>query len=140
MAVRKRRAEGTPCTLENFEAWKARFEEEMAANKENDTEQDEKDESKAGGPKRIKKVGSVTVDRSDRMTGFEYFRSKATNLEALEAAAEAAETQEMEEEELDDDEENDEKQQLDVDEDLFEDDVDLDDLDFDDEDDDDVDI
>ena len=140
MAVRKRRAEGTPCNKENFEAWKARFEEEMA-NKENDDE----DEDGKGGPKKIKKQGSAAVDRSDRMTGFDYFRSKATNMEALEAAAEAAETQEMEPEELDDDDDDvdddENEKQLAVDEDLFEDDVDLDDLDFDDEDDDeDVDI
>lgn len=119
MAVRKRRSEGTPCTKENFEAWKIRFEAEMA--KEN--EQEETEDGKSG-PKRIKKQGSSTVDRSDRITGFEYFKSKATNMEALEAAAEAAEAQEM------DDEEEDEKQ-LDVDEELFADDVDLDDLDFD---------
>ena len=30
LEVRKRRAEGTPCTKENFEAWKAKFEAEMA--------------------------------------------------------------------------------------------------------------
>lgn len=139
MAVRKRRAEGTPCNKENFEAWKARFEEEMA-----DKENDDDEEDGKGGPKKIKKQGSASVDRSDRMTGFDYFRSKATNMEALEAAAEAAETQEMEPEELDDDDDDDDdenEKQLAVDEDLFEDDVDLDDLDFDDEDDDeDVDI
>ena len=123
MAVRKRRAEGQPCNKENFEAWKARFDAEKA----NEDEEDEKDETNKGGPKRVKKLGSATVDRSDRITGYEYFKSKATNMEALEAAAEAAEAQEM-----DDDEEDD-----DLDEDLFEDDVDLDDLDFDDDDDDD---
>eukprot|EP00977_Amphora_coffeiformis_P002832 scaffold528_cov165-Amphora_coffeaeformis.AAC.44 len=126
MAVRKRRAEGTPCNKENFDAWKARFEAEMA-NKLDDDDNDDND--KSGGPKRIKKHGSATVDRSDRITGYDYFKSKATNMEALEAAAEAAETQEMDDSEKDDDDE------LDVDEDLFEDDVDLDDLDFDDEDD-----
>lgn len=130
MEVRKRRAEGTPCNKENFEAWKARFEAEMREHNNDDEEDDGK-----GGPKKIKKQGS-TVDRSDRMTGFDYFRSKANNLEALEAAAEAAENQEMEEEE-DDDEDG---KKLDVDEELFEDDVDLDDLDFDDEEDEDVDI
>lgn len=126
MAVQKRRAEGTPCNKENFEAWKARFEAEMA--KKN--EEEENDDTNRGGPKRIKKHASATVDRSDRITGFEYFKTKATNMDALEAAAEAAGTQEMDE---DEEEENDGR--LDVDEELFEDDVDLDDLDFDDDDD-----
>ncbi len=31
MQVQKRRQEGTPCTKENFEAWKVKFEAEMAA-------------------------------------------------------------------------------------------------------------
>jgi len=31
MAVRKRRAEGTPCTAENFQLWKLKFDTEMAA-------------------------------------------------------------------------------------------------------------
>lgn len=138
MEVRRRRAEGTPCDKENFEAWKERFEEEMAS-QENDEEEDN-DEGK-GGSKKTKKQGSATVDKSDRMTGFEFFKSKATNMEALEAAAEAAETQEMEEDEEEDDEEEfeDNEKKLDVDVELFEDDVDLDDLDFD-EDEEDVDI
>ena len=130
MAVRKRRAEGTPCNKENFDAWKARFEAEMA-NKVDDDENDDNDK----GPKRIKKHGSATVDRSDRITGYEYFRTKATNMEALEAAAEAAEAQEMDDDEKDRNDNDDDE--LDVDEDLFEDDVDLDDLDFDDDEDDD---
>ena len=103
LAVRKRRAEGTPCTLENFEAWKAKFEAEMAE-KENQSEADVTDKKKK------------VEDKSGRQTGKEQFLSKATNLEALEAAAAQAE-------EEDDDNE--------IDEDLFEDDVDVDDLDFD---------
>jgi hypothetical protein len=131
MAVQKRRAEGTPCTLDNFEVWKARFEAEMA---EAAVAEDEKDETKAaGGAKRVKKLGSLVTDKSGRISGFDYFRSKAGSMEALEAAAEAAAEQEMEEGEEDED-------LPDVDEDLFEDDVDLDDLDFDSDEDEDVDI
>ena len=122
MAVRKRRAEGTPCNKENFDAWKARFDEEMAKLNEDE----ENDETKGAGSKKAKKQVS-SVDKGERITGFEYFKSKATNMEALEAAAEAAETQEME----DDEDEDENEKKLDVDEDLFEDDVDLDDLDFD---------
>jgi len=132
MAVRKRRAEGTPCDKENFDAWKARFEAEMA-NKTDDGDDNDDNDKSGGGPKRIKKHGSATVDRSDRITGYEYFKSRATNMEALEAAAEAAETQEWDDDEKYDNDDD----ELDVDEDLFEDDVDLDDLDFEDDDDDD---
>lgn len=126
MAVRKKRAEGTPCNKENFESWKARFDAEMAQ-KEN--EQDDNEDGKPG-QKRIKKQGSSTVDRSDRITGFDYFRSQKVNMDALERAAEEAERQEM-----DDDEEEEIEKPLDIDEDLFADDVDLDDLDFDSDDD-----
>jgi hypothetical protein len=130
MAVQKRRAEGTPCTREHFEIWKIRFEVEMA---EAAAAEDDKEETNtAGGAKRVKKQGSLVTDKSGRISGFDYFRSKAGSMEALEAAAEAAAEQEMEEGEEDED-------LPDVDEDLFEDDVDLDDLDFD-SDDDDVDI
>lgn len=132
MLINKRRAEGTPCNKENFEAWKARFEAEMA-----EAENEEDNDNGKPGSKKMKKQGS-TVDKSDRVTGFDYFRSKATNMEALEAAADAAENQEMDEEDDDDDDEDYEEEnnrQLDVDEELFEDDVDLDDLDFDDDDD-----
>jgi hypothetical protein len=89
--------------------------------------ENEEDDNEVGktGLKKIKKEGSSTVDRHDRITGFEYFRSQKTNMDALERAAEEAETQEM-----DEDEQEIEKP-LDVDEDLFAEDVDLDDLDFD---------
>ena len=110
LAVRQRRAEGTPCNKENFEAWNARFEAEVLAEKEEEE----------GGLVGDKNGG---VDKSGRITGKAFFSGKAGNLEALELAAEQAE--------MDEDEENLE----DLDEELFEDDVDLDDLDFDDDDD-----
>ena len=116
LAVRKRRAEGTPCTLENFLKWKADFEREQAA-----AAAAEKENAAASNKK---KDGKKEVDKTGRMTGYEYFSGKATNLEALEAAALQAENDEMEDEDID------------VDEELFEDDVDLDDLDFDDDEDD----
>lgn len=118
LAVRKRRAEGTPCTLENFLAWQERFDKEMA---EKEARDDENEDGKASRKKEKTKV----VDKSGRQTGAEFFSNKANNLEALEAAAEAAGNEPME----------------DLDEDLFDvDDEDLDDLDFDDEEEEDLDI
>ena len=111
LAVRKRREEGTPCTKENFETWKAAFEAEMEASAVTD------DEIDGPGKSSNKKAKSGSDDKAGRITGYQYFKNTANNLEALEAAAEAAEQQEI------------------IDEELFEDDVDLDDLDFDDDDD-----
>lgn len=114
MAVRKRRAEGTPCNRDSFEIWKSKFDQEMAAlaaaNLENA-------EEKSMAKKKI-----VKDEKADRKTGFEHFSDKTNNMEALEAAAEQAELDESAMEDLDD-----------VDEDLFDDDEDLDDLDFEDE-------
>lgn len=110
LAVAKRRAEGTPCNKENFEAWQAKFLLEMAAARDDNDE----DGNKSGKRKEAK---TKEVDKSGRMTGYELFSNKMVNLEALEAAAEEAELG------------------FEGDEDLFQDDVDLDDLDFDDEDD-----
>lgn len=104
LLVQQRRAEGTPCNKENFLAWKEKFEKEMAAEDEGNEEKKER----------------------SGMTGYDYFRNKVTNLEALEKEAEEAAG------EADEDEE-------DVDEALFEEDIDLDELDFD-EDDEDLDI
>lgn len=111
LTVRKRREEGTPCTKENFEKWKAEFDAEMWSHAVTDDEDDA----------RAKKGARKGDDKTGRITGFEYFRNTGNNLEALEAAEKEAEEAE-----------------IDVDEELFEDDVDLDDLDFE-EDDDDVD-
>lgn len=112
LEVRKRREEGTPCNMENFLAWRARFEAEMAAEKENEVE--DTDAIKKSNKKK-------EVDKTGRITGRQHFADQSTNLEALEAAAEQAERDP--DEDLDD-----------VDEELFDDDVDLDDLDFDSED------
>eukprot|EP00549_Striatella_unipunctata_P002229 CAMPEP_0118689328 /NCGR_PEP_ID=MMETSP0800-20121206/9430_1 /TAXON_ID=210618 ORGANISM="Striatella unipunctata, Strain CCMP2910" /NCGR_SAMPLE_ID=MMETSP0800 /ASSEMBLY_ACC=CAM_ASM_000638 /LENGTH=298 /DNA_ID=CAMNT_0006586717 /DNA_START=98 /DNA_END=994 /DNA_ORIENTATION=+ len=117
-AVQKRRAEGTPCTMENFLAWKQRFEEELALAKADEEAIAESASKKKEKPKE---------DTSNRITGFQHFMGKTglLNLAAMEKAAEEAENQEIPADELD------------VDEELFDDDDDLDDLDFDDEDDDD---
>jgi hypothetical protein len=116
--VRKRRDEGTPCNKENFEAWKARFEAEMAQSRALAEDADE-----------AKKNKQKKEDRANRLTGYQQFAANM-NLEALEAAAEQAEVDDDDEGNLDE-----------VDEELFQEDVDLDDLDFDsDEDEDDVDI
>mmetsp|Transcript_25899 Transcript_25899/g.71305 ORF Transcript_25899/g.71305 Transcript_25899/m.71305 type:complete len:316 (+) Transcript_25899:104-1051(+) len=137
LAVRKRRAEGTPCTMEHFEAWKLQFEQEMA-------EAEEARQEELGGTddkKKGKKDAANEAAVASRMTGFEFFSSKGNNLEALEAAAERAGEQEMEDEEAaeegDDGADENGDGLKDVNEDLFDDDVDLDDLDFDDDDDDD---
>jgi len=114
LAVTKRRAEGTPCNKENFEAWKERFEREMAERRL----LEEAESEDASGVK-SKKKDKAKVDKSGRLTGFQHFSGKQDNLEALEAAAENAVADEDEEFEG-------------VDEDLFDEDVDLDDLDFDD--------
>eukprot|EP00543_Licmophora_paradoxa_P008417 CAMPEP_0202443502 /NCGR_PEP_ID=MMETSP1360-20130828/2733_1 /ASSEMBLY_ACC=CAM_ASM_000848 /TAXON_ID=515479 /ORGANISM="Licmophora paradoxa, Strain CCMP2313" /LENGTH=295 /DNA_ID=CAMNT_0049059191 /DNA_START=76 /DNA_END=963 /DNA_ORIENTATION=- len=117
-AVRKRRAEGTPCNQENFEKWKVAFEEEMA-----EQEAMREAESAAG----TKKSKEKKEDKSGRITGFMHFSGKAgiMNLEDIERAAQEAENAPIDPNELD------------VDEELFdlEDDEDLDDLDFDDDDD-----
>jgi hypothetical protein len=111
-AVLKLRAEGTPCTKENFLEWKRKFDEEMA---QKALEAAEITERELTGRKKEKKE-----DKSGRLTGFAQFSGAAMNLEAIEAAA-----QEAENEEIDPDE-------LNVDEELFDvDDEDLDELDFD---------
>jgi hypothetical protein len=107
--VTKRRAEGTPCTKENFEAWQANFFQELL-NKKLNSEGINDDEGKG----KIRKDKVKDIDRTGRMTGFEHFSNKMVNLEALELAAAEAE------------------QGFEADENLFEDDVDLDDMDFDD--------
>ncbi|KAL7555797.1 hypothetical protein ACA910_002263 [Epithemia clementina (nom. ined.)] len=144
LEIRKRRAEGMPCTKENFEAWKTRFEAEMATVGAN--------QSTGGGggadetaadkkPAAVAAMATTTASAAtaSRLTGYDYFSSRSTNLEALEAAAEQAAA------EYNDEDDDDEAAAAaegtappnHVNEDLFDDDVDLDDLDFDDEDDDD---
>lgn len=119
LAVQTRRAEGTPCTLENFMEWKAKYEEEIALEKEKEAQSALESKSKKQQEKE-KKV----VDKSGRLTGFLQFSDKVGtfNLEAMEAAAENAQADEDEEVEVENEE-------------LFDvDDDDLDDLDFDDDD------
>ena len=103
LTVRKRRAEGTPCTRPNFEAWQARFLAEM--------EQNEIEAAKVDDAATNKRNKEKVVDKSGRLTGYQQFIDKMGNFEALEAAAEEVEEQEYDEE-------------------LFDDDIDVDDLDF----------
>jgi hypothetical protein len=108
--VRKKREEGTPCNKENFEAWKAKFEAEMARKQ---ALLDETDDTKKNRQKKD--------DRAGRLTGYQLFAANM-NFEALEAAAEQAEGDGDDEEDIAED----------FDEELFQDDdVDLDELDFD---------
>lgn len=127
--VRKRRAEGTPCTKENFLVWKAKFEKEMEEKEAEEANAQLKEKASSG-----KKKGGNSAKKDDekesRLTGYEQFCGKMgiLNLDAIEMAADEAEN---DPDEVD-------VEELDVDEDLFDDDEDLDDLDFDS--DDDVDI
>uniref|UniRef100_A0A7S4I7L3 RWD domain-containing protein n=1 Tax=Odontella aurita TaxID=265563 RepID=A0A7S4I7L3_9STRA len=130
IAVRKRRADGTPCTEENFLAWKEQFDKEM----EEEAAREVAEREREGGSN--KKKGAATeiksrrdAEREGRPTGYELFSGKAgtMNLEALEAAAEEAEEGSDEDDAVT-------VEDLDVDENLFDDDDDLDDLDFDDDD------
>lgn len=126
LAVRKRRAEGTPCTDETFYVWREKFDAEMEEER-----QKKEEEAAAEGRKKGGKTEKV-VDKSGRLTGFEQFSGKTGTVdwEAMEAATENAQRDE-------DDEEAEDGEALEVDEDLFDvDDDDLDDLDFDDDDDD----
>lgn len=122
LTVRKRRAEGTPCTKESFIAWATKFEEEQLQKAMEEKLLSEKEASSSSSKKKdkISKTTSATNDQEARLTGFEQFSQKSAmlNLEDIEAAV-----AKLTEEEGGDD--------LDVDEDLFEDEDDLDDLDFD---------
>ena len=118
--VRKRRAEGTPCTEENFNAWLERFEaENVAKEAEVEAMKDERSGKKKSSEKKDETM--------DRLTGFEQFSSKVgiMSLEAIEKAAEEAENESSDVDEVGVDD------ILSVDEELFDDDDDLDDLDFD---------
>jgi len=134
MAVRKRRAEGTPCNKENFLAWKERFEQEMEELRQVKEEEEGfgQQPGDRAGKKSLTKKRSELEDMENRLTGYEHFCNKLglANLDALEQAAEEAEYEQGDDEEFNVDE-------LDVDEELFDDEEDdLDDLDFDSDDDD----
>lgn len=120
IAVRKRRAEGTPCTKENFYAWKEKFELEMEEKAEKEAKEALKDQTNSKKSKNSN-MKSKEEEMEGRLTGFQQFSEKLglVNLDALEKAAEEAGNVDVED--------------LDVDEDLFDDESDLDDLDFDDE-------
>ena len=116
LAVRKRREEGTPVTLDSFTSWWDGFCAEMDEKKTEETGDLTNEEREK---RRV---------REERMTGFQIFSEKSGvfHLDKLEAAAEEVENNN----DGDDD-------GIDVDEELFDDDEDLDDLDFDSDDDDD---
>jgi hypothetical protein len=137
LAVRKRRAEGTPCTDETFNAWCEKFEAERKVEKQKAAEEAAADSKKKGGANKDK---TKVVDKSGRLTGFEQFSGKAGTVdwEAMEAATENAQRDEDEEDDEEEQDDDDGANLEDVDEELFDvDDDDLDDLDFDDDDDDD---
>lgn len=115
--IRKRRADGTPCTKENFEAWRESFIKEMEELKDSD---EANALIEAGKKKKVEKK----EDKTGRISGFLHFSGAngMLHLEALERAAEEAEAQDLTEAEL---------AELAVDAELFDDDEDLDDLDFD---------
>ena len=121
LEVRRRRAEGTPCTKENFLAWKEKFDAEMA--EEDNIEGGVALKDKTNVKKKVK-ANAINLEEvmAGRLTGFQHFTQKKgalMNFELLEKAAEEAAAGEN-----------------DFDEELFDDDDDdLDDLDFDDDDD-----
>ena len=127
LAVRKRREEGTPCTEANFLAWKETFEAEQLAEKENAARNTNTTTTATAAAAAAEKSKSKDAERAQRMTGFEFFSSKAGNADALEKLEAAAEEAERETTPIDEEGDG-------YDEELFEEDVDLDDLDFDDED------
>lgn len=123
LAVQKRRAEGTPCNKENFDAWKAQWDAEMAQKEEAEALAE-----KESGSKKKKKEGEKVVDKSGRISGFMHFSDKTLDMEAFEAEAENAQVDEDEEIDVEDED------LFDLDDDDLD---DLDDIDFDDDDDDD---
>ena len=145
--LRRRRADGTPVTPETFADWKLKFDAEMKILKED--RQKEADVAASGGRKKGKgSANAVGKDdhKNGRTTGKAQFSDKSLNLEALEAAAENAQT-DPDEVEDDVDEENNAVDNSDEEDDnrfraeLFDvDDDELDDLDFDDDDEDDEDV
>lgn len=122
LAVRKRRAEGTPCTEGHFLVWKDKFEEEMLRVEE-ELKAAQEASSSSSTAKKKDKSSRVVADRSGRLTGFEQFSgSTMVSMEAIEAAVDQIAGSSG----IVDDDAN-----IDVDEELFDDDEDLDDLDFD---------
>jgi hypothetical protein len=105
MEILRKRREGTPCNRENFLAWKAKFDAELAEKRLLDVEAMKDD----------KRLAAM----AERSTGFDLFNGKGS-LDDIEAMADAALEAEITKEEID--------------EGLFddEDDDDLDDLDYDD--------
>ncbi|OEU22194.1 RWD-domain-containing protein [Fragilariopsis cylindrus CCMP1102] len=97
LAVRKRRAEGTPCTDDSFSEWAKRFSIEMKEEAERLAAETAVDPKKKGG-----KGAEKVVDKSGRLTGHQQFTDKGGNfnLEAMEAAAENAERDENEVEDI----------------------------------------
>lgn len=153
MAVRKRRAEGTPCNKENFLAWKERFDKEMEelrmAKEDELGQQQQQSQGDRTGKKSLSKKRSELEEMENRLTGYQQFCDKLglASLDALEKAAEEAQYEEEDDNEGEYDDNGDVNvDELDLDEELFDDDDedDLDDLDFDsdedDSDDDEIDI
>jgi len=129
MAVRKRRAEGTPCTAENFQLWKLKFDTEMAAFQKEQKLQEEQSITK----KQEKLLAKKKVDKSGRLTGYDQFSDKVMGSLSMEEMEQAAQVDE-DEEEYDEDEDDDVDNLEDLDEDLFDVEDDLDDLDSSDDD------
>jgi len=119
--VRKRRAEGTPCTLETFISWRDSFEAEQA--RKDQAEKEALEKESASSRKKDPRKAASEEDASKKLTGFQIWSAKVgINLDAIEAAVEEA----AGEKGLNVDT---------LDEELFHDDEDFDDLDFDSEDD-----
>ena len=75
LAVRKRRAEGTPCNKENFEAWRERFDAEQKEAKLRE-EKEAAGGTSASSKKKDNKAAKAAQDKSGRITGYRYFAGK----------------------------------------------------------------
>merc|ERR1719350_1958271 len=70
--VNKRRQEGIPCTLENFLAWRERFDKEMTLQKQKEATEREEQEAKTNKNKKKEEV---------KFTGYQIFMNKIGILE-----------------------------------------------------------
>jgi hypothetical protein len=134
--VTKRRAEGTPCTKDNFLQWLQRFDDEMANANANTATVVASMTTSVTAPLTVT-TNTTTLstkgnEKAGRLTGYQYFSDKSNNnYEALEAAAERAEMEyNTNASKIDDGTTSNNN----IDEELFDDDIDVDDLSFDDDD------
>jgi hypothetical protein len=118
LAVRKKRAEGTPVTKATFDEWWVTFSAELAEKEDAERNILERQESSSKKGKSIAQKNCADEEMTKRRTGFEQFSGNTgiMTMEALERELESAQAIDG--------------AALEVNEDLFDDDDDLDDLEF----------